>query len=197
MVAAVRVAASYSAAGTLAQVLDPGVDVPLPGGGTAELAGRSGDPLASVALALLAYALVQLLSRLVDRLPMRRGHGESGGGSAAGHAQAPPFGADDRKRLERVHEIVAADHARIERLEGTVREVHEQTRWLHEQRLLAREPGGPFHCRAAALEEEIATNRRLIGQALDALRDVQAQVANVLRKLRALWVRVGRRQGDD
>jgi hypothetical protein len=183
--------------GAFFQVLDPAVEFPLPGGGTAELPGGSGDPLASVALALLAYALVQLLSRLVDRLPMGRGHGEGGGGSAAPLAQAPPFGADDRKRLERVHEMVASDHARIERLEGTLREVHEQTRWLHEQRLLTREPGGPFHCRAAALEEEIATNRRLIGQALDALRDVQAQVANVLRKLRALWVRLGRRQGDD
>jgi hypothetical protein len=162
---------------------EPGALLPLPTDPAAG-AGSTGDPLASVGLALLAYALVQLLARVVDRLPI--GHGAAGG----------KHGADDRERLERVHELARTDHERIERMEKLLREVHEQTRWLNEQRLLGRDGTGPFHCQAPALREDLATNRRLVGQALDALREIQADTANLLRKLRALWGRVGRRRDD-
>ncbi|HEV2734499.1 MAG TPA: hypothetical protein VGV85_06650, partial [Longimicrobiaceae bacterium] len=71
--------------------------------------GQPGDPLGTVGIALLAYGLVQLLSRVVDRLPFGRA-----GGADAGEGG---FTRDDRKRLERLVEIAAADHARIERMQ--------------------------------------------------------------------------------
>lgn len=171
--------------GAAAQItqLEPGSLLPVAADPAGD-AGRPGDPLASVGLALLAYALVQLLARVVDRLPF--GHGTAEG----------KHGPDDRKRLERVHELARTDHERIERMEKLLREVHEQTRWLNEQRLLGRDGTGPFYCQAPTLREDLATNRRLVGQALDALREIQADTANLLRKLRALWTRVGRRRDD-
>jgi hypothetical protein len=51
------------------------------------------DPLGTVGLALLAYGLVQLLSKVVDRLPLGR-RAADGIGAEAG------FTADDRRRLE-------------------------------------------------------------------------------------------------
>ena len=129
--------------------------------------GGENDPLGTVGLALLAYGLVQLLSKLIDKLPAFR----SGGGDGPPPASAPAaaagtgFSAEDRKRLERVYEQAVADRQRLERLEEGVR-------------------------------EQLLVHQRLIGQALDDLRDVHAKLDDLLRKLRALWTRVGRRKKD-
>jgi hypothetical protein len=122
------------------------------------------DPLSTVGLALLAYGLVQLLSKVVDKLPVWRAGGEAqvGGGPAGGPAG---FNVEDRKRLERVHEQAVADRQRLERLEEAVR-------------------------------EQLTAHQRLIGQVLDELREAHAKLDNVTRKLRALWMRVGRRKRD-
>ncbi|HEX8830738.1 MAG TPA: hypothetical protein VF705_06205 [Longimicrobium sp.] len=126
------------------------------------------DPLNTVGLALLAYGLVQLLSKVVDKLPAWRAGAESaaqGGGGGSGGAGAGGFNAEDRKRLERVYEQAVADRQRLERLEEAVR-------------------------------EQLAVHQRLIGQALDDLRDAHGKLDNLTRKLRGLWMRVGRRKKD-
>jgi len=156
----------------------------------AQPTGQPGDPLGTVGIALLAYGLVQLLSRVVDRLPFGRPGTAEGGESN--------FGRDDRKRIERLVEIAAADHARIERMQEELKEVYDYARWATEQR---RRPGGivedgSWRHRVEGLLEQMATNQRLIGQALDELREVQGKLDNVLRKLRALWIRVGQRRND-
>jgi hypothetical protein len=136
--------------------------------------GGENDPLGTVGLALLAYGLVQLLSKLIDKLPAFR----SGGGEAPASPPAAPtastapsaaagsgFTREDRKHLERVYEQAVADRQRLERLEEGVR-------------------------------EQLLVHQRLIGQALDDLRDVHAKLDDLLRKLRALWTRLGRRKKD-
>lgn len=158
---------------------------------------RPDDPLATVGLALLAYGVVQILSRVIERLPFGRG-------SPAAESAAD-FTAEDRKRMERMLEIVLADHDRVERMQETLREVHEQTRNLAEMRLRvdARDGEPLWRCRAAAVAEQASTNQRLIGQTLDEVRATQGRLDemgrkldDVLRKLRALWIKVGRRKGD-
>jgi hypothetical protein len=47
-----------------------------------------------------------------------------------------------------------------------------------------------------AVREQLTVHQRLIGQALDDLREVHGKLDNVLRKLRALWTRAGRRKRD-
>lgn len=128
--------------------------------------GRPGemDPLGTVGIALLAYGLVQLLSKVVDKLPVWRG-GVDPPGASAGGGGGGGFGAEDRKRLERVYEQAVADRQRLERLEEVVR-------------------------------EQLAVHQRLIGQALDDLREAHAKLDNMIRKMRALWTRVGRRRKD-
>jgi hypothetical protein len=142
--------------------VQPSADAPLriPGA-----PGGENDPLGTVGLALLAYGLVQLLSKLIDKLPaFRSGGGDSSPPSSAA-AAGNGFSAEDRKRLERVYEQAMADRQRLERLEEGVR-------------------------------EQLQVHQRLIGQALDDLRDVHAKLDDLLRKLRALWTRVGRRKKD-
>ena len=157
--------------------------------------GGEADPLGTVGLALLAYGLVQLLSKVVDKLPVGKNAGE-----AAGAPAGTPHGftADDRKRLERVLEQVVTDHEWIERLQEAVREIHEATRWMSEARHRSdpRDGQPAWQCRARTLSEPLAVNQRLSGQALDELREVNAKLDNVLRKLRALWLRLGRRRRD-
>jgi hypothetical protein len=147
------------------------------------------DPLGTVGLALLAYGLVQLLSKVVDRLPL---------GRQGGDAQDGGFTREDRKRLDRLLEIAVADHARLERMQEEVREIYDYARWASEQRRRVDPVGDEagWRHRGEALQEQLATNQRLIGQALDELREVHARLDNVLRKLRALWTRVGQRRGD-
>ncbi|HSU12998.1 hypothetical protein [Longimicrobium sp.] len=150
----------HSDTAAVAEVPDAGIA--LPRGGEGEM-----DPLNTVGLALLAYGLVQLLSKVVDKLPVWRGDAHAGPAPAA--AAAPQgdggFTAEDRKRLERVYEQAVADRQRIERLEESVR-------------------------------EQLAVQQRLVGQALDDLRSLNTQMENVLRKLRAVWTRIGRRRKD-
>ncbi|MET0399790.1 MAG: hypothetical protein ABW277_23585 [Longimicrobiaceae bacterium] len=165
--------------------VDPATGLP----GTSS-AGQPGDPLGTVGIALLAYGLVQLLSRVVDRLPFGRPAAAEGGEGG--------FGRDDRKRIERLVEIAAADHARIERMQEELKEVYDYARWATEQRrrLGGAAEDGSWRHRAEGLLDQTATNQRLIGQALDELREVQGKLDNVLRKLRALWIRVGQRRND-
>lgn len=148
------------------------------------------DPLSTVGLALLAYGLVQLLAKVVDKLPVGGRGGEPPPGAA--------FGAGDRKRLERVLEQVVSDHERIQRLQEMVREVHEATRWIGEMRgrIDPRDGEPVWQCRARVVMDQLAVNQRLAGQAIDDLREVDAKLTNVLRKLRGLWLRVGRRRMD-
>jgi hypothetical protein len=101
------------------------------------------DPLSVVGLALLAYGLVQLLARVVDKLPVWR----SGPADRRAVEPGSGFTEQDRKRLERA-------------------------------------------C------EQLEVQQRLVGQALDGIRELDKRLENVLRKLRALWRRVGRRRGD-
>jgi len=140
--------------------VDPGLPIPR---------GRENDPLSTVGLALLAYGLVQLLSKVVDKLPAWRGGADAQVAPAAAAAAAAVSGAgftaEDRKRLERVYEQAVADRQRLERLEDAVR-------------------------------EQLAVHQRLIGQALDDLREAHAKLDNLLRKLRTLWMQVGRRRKD-
>ena len=115
------------------------------------------DPLNTVGLALLAYGLVQLLSKVVDKLPLwGRAPLERPNGNERGS-----FSAEDRKRLERSCELIAVESQRLQRM-----------------------------------QEALATQQRLIGQALDELRTVSSELRNVARKLRALWARVGGRGSD-
>ena len=161
---------SLAALGTgaaLIQQVDTAAAAQPPPGDPLRIPGGGNDPLNTVGLALLAYGLVQLLSKLIDKLPAFR----SGGGDGPPPASAPAaaagtgFSAEDRKRLERVYEQAVADRQRLERLEEGVR-------------------------------EQLLVHQRLIGQALDDLRDVHAKLDDLLRKLRALWTRVGRRKKD-
>ncbi|HEU0077934.1 MAG TPA: hypothetical protein VFQ76_09825 [Longimicrobiaceae bacterium] len=153
-------------------------------------AGQPGDPLGTVGIALLAYGLVQLLSRVVDRLPFGR--------PGAAEAGDVGFTRDDRKRIERLVEIAAADHARIERMQEELKEVYDYTRWATEQRRRhgATAEDGSWRHRVEGLLDQTNTNQRLVGQALDELREVQGKLDNILRKLRALWIRVGQRRND-
>ena len=135
--------------------------LPLPHG-----RGDDADPLNTVGLALLAYVLVQLVSKVVDKLPVWRGGSEvHPAPSAAAGGGGPGFTVEDRKHLERVYEQAVADRQRLERLEDAVR-------------------------------EQLAVHQRLIGQALDDLRETHTKLDNVLRKLRTLWMQVGRRRKD-
>lgn len=170
--------------------------------GSAEVAeplrGRPDDPLATVGLALLAYGLVQLLARVVDRLPFGRAAPAAAEGGGGGATAAAGFTSDDRKRLERVLEMAVADHDRVERMQETLREIQEHTRGLSDMRLRvdARDGEPLWRCRVHTVSEQAATNQRLVGQALDEIRTMQAKLDDVLRKLRALWLRTGRRKGD-
>lgn len=149
---------------TATSVETPGAGLPLPHGPGGEM-----DPLGTVGLALLAYGLVQLLSKVVDKLPVWRAGDVAAARPPA--AATPPggdgggFTAEDRKRLERVYEQAVADRQRLERLEESVR-------------------------------EQLTVQQRLVGQALDDLRTVHAQLDNIVRKLRAVWTRIGRRRKD-
>ncbi|HEX7239005.1 MAG TPA: hypothetical protein VF263_01955 [Longimicrobiaceae bacterium] len=168
---------------------EAGLALPQVGG---DVAGQPADVLNTVGLALLAYGLVQLLSKVVDRLPLWRAGGGHDTAAVAG------FVADDRKRLDRLVELVVADHERIQRIGEEIREIHEHTRWLGEQRhrVDARDGEPIMQCKGRAVVDQLAVNQRLIGQALDELRTVQTKLDDTLRKLRALWVRVGRRRND-
>lgn len=81
-----------------------------PGHATPAAPPGGADPFGTVGLALLAYGLIQLLSKVVDRLPVGRRAGD-GGGAEAG------FSGEDRKRLERVFDLVTQDATRRDRVD--------------------------------------------------------------------------------
>ena len=67
---------------------------------------RGGDPLSTVGLALLAYGLVQILSKVVDRVTSRPG--------TADHRSS--FNDEDRKRLERSCDLLVTSEQRLQRI---------------------------------------------------------------------------------
>ena len=167
--------------------------VPVPGSGGALAPGAPDPTLETVGLALLAYGLVQLLSRVVDRLLTTR---------ATTGEHPPPtltggFRDDDRKRLEKTFEMLTADRERLRRMAESIAEVHEQTRWLAEQRARTDSLDGQplWNCRARGFAEQLNTQQRLVGQALDELRGLNRQNETMLRRLRAVWKKLGRWRG--
>jgi hypothetical protein len=171
MVALIQLGAAPAAGSPAAAAATDAVPA-MPGGGDPN---APMDPLNTVGLALLAYGLVQLLSKVIDKLPVGRAHdaAQPGNGGAGGG-----FTSDDRKRLERLLEQVTIDRQQLERLQEAVREIQDVA------------------LRSRGMSDQLQVNQRLIGQALDELRETQAKLDNVLRKLRSLWVRVGRRRKD-
>jgi hypothetical protein len=158
--------------------------------GAEVLPGQPDGTLETVGLALLAYGLVQVLSRVLDKVLTARTAEHSTPGSAA----AGGFRDEDRRRLEKAFDMLAADRERLQRMAEAVAAIQEQTRWLGEARGHADPVDGQpmFNCRARVVAEQLNTQQRLVGQALDELRRLNRQNETVLRKLRALWRRVSR-----
>ncbi len=113
----------------------------------------AGDPLSTVGIALLAYGLVQLLSKLMDKLPLGR--------AGAPEVRAGGFTEEDRKRLERISELISAEQQRVQRLHEAVEAIHEQTRWLAEQRTRTDPRDGEpvWNCRARSVTDQFSTTR--------------------------------------
>jgi len=100
----------------LQQVTSPGLPgVQMPAGDAGALARRGADdPLSTVGLALLAYGLVQLLSKFIDKIGFGRAAGEQRAVAAGGS-----FSDEDKKRLERTCELVANGDQRLQRIAET------------------------------------------------------------------------------
>jgi hypothetical protein len=67
---------------------------------------RTDDPLSTVGLALLAYGLVQLLSKVIDRVT----------GRPASTDHRTSFNDEDRKRLERSCDLLVNGDQRLQRI---------------------------------------------------------------------------------
>lgn len=88
-----------------------GAQIPTPADG-GYLHRSADDPLSTVGLALLAYGLVQLLSKFIDKIAFGR--------SATDHRLSPgAFNEEDRKRLERTCELAANGDQRLQRIAET------------------------------------------------------------------------------
>lgn len=133
----------------------PGAQIPGPGE-TGYLRRSADDPLSTVGLALLAYGLVQLLSKFIDKIGFGRAAVDQRASAGLGS-----FGEEDRKRLERTCEIVVAGDQRLQRIAETA-----------------------------------ATQQKLVGQALDELRESSKRQEQLARKLNAVWNRIGSRNED-
>lgn len=162
---------------------------PPPGPDGALVPGLTDPALETVGLALLAYGLVQLLGKVLDKLLASR----------APEAPPPPapvgsFRDEDRKRLAKTFEIAAADRERLGRMEEAVAAIQEQTRWLAEQRSRTDPVDGQpmWNCRARGVMEQLNAQQQLVGQALEELRALNRQNETVLRRLRSVWRRVSR-----
>lgn len=163
--------------------------------GAEVLPGQPDGTLETVGLALLAYGLVQVLSRVLDKVLTARAESHAAPSApAAGGSAAGGFRDEDRRRLEKLFEMVTADRDRLQRLGDTMADIHENTRWLGEQRGRTDPADGQplMNCRARAMVEQLNTQQRLVGQALDELRTLNRQNETVLRKLRSVWRRVSR-----
>ncbi|HEX5872051.1 MAG TPA: hypothetical protein VFY65_16595, partial [Longimicrobium sp.] len=160
--------------------------------GAEVLPGQPDGTLETVGLALLAYGLVQVLSRVLDKVLTARAAEHSAPGAAP--AAAGGFRDEDRRRLEKAFEMLTAEREKLHRLAEAVSTIHENTRWLSEQRGRTDPADGQplMHCRARAMVEQLNTQQRLVGQALDELRTLNRQNETVLRKLRSVWRRVSR-----
>lgn len=172
---------------TLLQAAPPGGPASAPAGAQPEAA------LETVGLALLAYGLVQLLARVIDKLLTAR-TADAAPAPTPGSDASGGFREEDRKRLEKAFQMLTADRERVQRLGDTVAAVQEQTRWLAEQRARTDPVDGQpaWNCRARGVLEQLQTQQRLVGQALDELRGLNRQNETMLRRLRAVWRRVSR-----
>lgn len=155
----------------------------------ASIPGHSDATLETVGLALLAYGLVQLLSRVLDKLLTARA-----AEAAPAPNPAPSFRPEDRKRLEKMFEIVNADRERLHRIGEAVESMQEQTRWLAEQRARTDPVDGQpaWNCRARGMQEQLNAQERLVGQALEEIRGLNRQNETVMRRLRSVWRGVSR-----
>jgi small-conductance mechanosensitive channel len=163
-----------------------------PGAPGAEvLPGQPDGTLETVGLALLAYGLVQVLSRVLDKVLTARAEQPAPAASAPANGG---FRDEDRRRLEKSFEMLTAERDKLARLTEAVAAIQDQTRWLGEQRGRTDPADGQplMHCRARAMVEQLNTQQRLVGQALDELRTLNRQNETVLRKLRAVWRRISR-----
>jgi hypothetical protein len=172
---------------TILQTGPPGVP------GAEVLPGQPDGTLETVGLALLAYGLVQVLSRVLDKVLTARA-AETHAPASSGASAAGGFRDEDRRRLEKSFEMLTADRERLQRMADTLADIHEQTRGLAELRARTDPVDGQplMNCRARVVVEQLNTQQRLVGQALDELRTLNRQNETVLRKLRALWRRVSR-----
>lgn len=170
---------------TILQTGPPGVP------GAEVLPGQPDGTLETVGLALLAYGLVQVLSRVLDKVLTARAAETS---APAPAAVTGGFRDEDRRRLEKSFEMLTAERERLQRVGEAVAAIQEQTRWMAEQRgRVDSSDGQPLMvCRARAVVEQLNTQQRLVGQALDELRALNRQNETVLRKLRSVWRRVSR-----
>lgn len=170
----------------LLQTTPSGVPGSGPGG---VLPGQVDPTLETVGLALLAYGLVQLLAKVLDKLLVTRA-----GEGAPTQVIVPSFRDEDRKRLSRTFEMLAADRERLGRMEEAVAAIQEQTRWLAEQRTRTDPQDGQplWNCRARGVLEQLNAQQLLVGQALDELRALNRQNETVLRRLRSVWRRLAR-----
>jgi hypothetical protein len=159
--------------------------------GAEVLPGQPDGTLETVGLALLAYGLVQVLSRVLDKVLTARAAEQP---APAGAPATGGFRDEDRRRLEKAFEMLTAERERMQRLGEAVAAIQEQTRWLSDQRGRTDPVDGQplFNCRARAVVEQLNTQQRLVGQALDELRALNRQNETVLRKLRSVWRRVSR-----
>lgn len=87
----------------------PGSQVPVSGDGTFPPRSAN-DPLGTVGLALLAYGLVQLLSKFIDKIGSSRSGGEQRANTAGS------FGDEDRKRLERASDVLSRSDQLLQRI---------------------------------------------------------------------------------
>jgi hypothetical protein len=162
-----------------------------PGASGAEvLPGQPDGTLETVGLALLAYGLVQVLSRVLDKVLTARAAEHPASSAPAGGG----FRDEDRRRLDKMFEMFTAERERLQRMDTAVAAIQEQTRWLAEQRGRTDPSDGQplMYCRARAMVDQLNTQQRLVGQALDELRTLNRQNETVLRKLRSVWRRVSR-----
>jgi hypothetical protein len=152
--------------------------------------GHADGTIETVGLALLAYGLVQLLSRVLDKVLTARAAESSTPAAGAGGG----FRDEDRRRLEKAFQMLTADRERLQRLGEAVADIQENTRWLADVRGRTDVSDGQplINCRARVMVEQLTVQQRLVEQALDELRGLNRQNETMLRKLRAVWRRISR-----
>ncbi len=98
----------------------PGVQTVVPGADGGYSHRGPDEPVSTVGIALLAYGLVQLLSKFIDKLATGRLPGDQrAGGGSGGSGGSGGFGDEDRKRLERSSELLGSGDQRLQRIAET------------------------------------------------------------------------------